>query len=102
MASGRLILDGSSEPAQLIAQMIALPGVGPWTAHYLAMRALGWPDAFPDGDLVLRKALGGISARQALVLASPGARGGPMAPRICGLVCQPSFSRAHLAGVNQP
>jgi AraC family transcriptional regulator of adaptative response / DNA-3-methyladenine glycosylase II len=35
------------------------------------MRAFGWPDAFPDGDLVLRKALGGISAREARALAEP-------------------------------
>lgn len=34
-----------------------LPGIGPWTAHYIAMRALGWPDAFPPGDAALLKAL---------------------------------------------
>ena len=33
-----------------------VPGVGPWTAQYIAMRALQWPDAFPGGDLVLLKA----------------------------------------------
>ena len=49
--------------------MVALPGVGPWTAHCLAMRGLGWPDAFPEDDLVLRQALGGISGRQARALA---------------------------------
>ena len=38
---------------------MALPGTGPWTAQYIAMRALGHPDAFPAGDLVLRKALAG-------------------------------------------
>ncbi len=62
-------LDAAGEPAQLVEQMIALPGVGPWTAHCLAMRGLGWPDAFPEDDLVLRKALGGISGRQARALA---------------------------------
>lgn len=36
---------------------LALPGVGPWTASYLALRALGHPDVFPHGDLVLRKVL---------------------------------------------
>ncbi|HEX7342588.1 MAG TPA: AlkA N-terminal domain-containing protein [Rhodanobacteraceae bacterium] len=36
----------------------ALPGIGPWTAHYIAMRALGHPDAFPSADLVLRKVAG--------------------------------------------
>ena len=39
------------------ARWLALPGIGPWTAQYIAMRALGHPDAFPGGDLVLRKAL---------------------------------------------
>ena len=40
----------------LIDRLRSLPGVGPWTAHYLAMRAFGEVDAFPSGDLVLRKA----------------------------------------------
>jgi AraC family transcriptional regulator of adaptative response / DNA-3-methyladenine glycosylase II len=43
----------------------ALPGVGDWTAHYIAMRALRWPDAFPAGDLVVRRALGVTSAARA-------------------------------------
>ena len=34
------------------------PGIGDWTAHYIAMRALRWPDAFPAGDVALHKALG--------------------------------------------
>jgi 3-methyladenine DNA glycosylase/8-oxoguanine DNA glycosylase len=42
-----------------------LPGIGPWSADYLAVRALGDRDAFVPGDLVLRKALGMISAKQA-------------------------------------
>jgi AraC family transcriptional regulator of adaptative response / DNA-3-methyladenine glycosylase II len=40
----------------LVDRLRTLPGVGPWTAHYLAMRAFGEVDAFPSGDLVLRKA----------------------------------------------
>ncbi len=42
---------------EFVARWVALPGIGPWTAQYIAMRALGHPDAFPAGDLVLRKAL---------------------------------------------
>ncbi|HEY4137499.1 MAG TPA: AlkA N-terminal domain-containing protein, partial [Casimicrobiaceae bacterium] len=38
--------------------LVALPGIGPWTAHYVAMRALGQPDAFPAADLILRRAAG--------------------------------------------
>jgi AraC family transcriptional regulator, regulatory protein of adaptative response / DNA-3-methyladenine glycosylase II len=71
MARGELVFDATAEPAQLVAALAELPGVGPWTAHYLAMRALGWPDAFPEADLGLRKALGGISGREARALAEP-------------------------------
>jgi AraC family transcriptional regulator of adaptative response / DNA-3-methyladenine glycosylase II len=41
-----------------VAQLVALPGIGEWTAHYVALRALGEPDAFPYADLGLRKAAG--------------------------------------------
>lgn len=58
-ASGAIRLEPGAEPESAIAALVALPGIGPWTAHYLAMRALRWPDAFPAGDLGLRKALGG-------------------------------------------
>jgi AraC family transcriptional regulator, regulatory protein of adaptative response / DNA-3-methyladenine glycosylase II len=44
-----------------MASMIELPGIGPWTANYIAMRGLAWSDAFPEGDIVLRKALGGTA-----------------------------------------
>jgi AraC family transcriptional regulator of adaptative response / DNA-3-methyladenine glycosylase II len=40
------------------AALTALPGIGDWTAQYIAMRALRWPDAFPAGDVALHKALG--------------------------------------------
>ncbi|WP_066586449.1 DNA-3-methyladenine glycosylase 2 [Cellulomonas timonensis] len=60
----RAVVDGLSlEPgpdvdvAQVRAQLVALRGIGPWTADYLALRALGAPDVFPAGDLVLRRAL---------------------------------------------
>ena len=43
----------------------AIPGIGAWTAHYIAMRALRWPDAFPKEDIALRKALGGLAPRAA-------------------------------------
>jgi AraC family transcriptional regulator, regulatory protein of adaptative response / DNA-3-methyladenine glycosylase II len=42
---------------RLIERLRALPGVGPWTAHYIAMRALGWPDAFPPNDVAVLKAM---------------------------------------------
>lgn len=52
---------GSDVPATLAA-LQALPGIGPWTAQYIAMRALRWPDAFVAGDVALQKALGVQSA----------------------------------------
>ncbi len=68
VSRGDLALD-AAEPTELVERLVALPGVGRWTAHCLAMRGLGWPDAFPEDDLVLRRALGGISGRQARALA---------------------------------
>lgn len=50
------------------AELLALPGIGPWTVDYLALRVLRDPDAFPVGDLVLRRALGGVSPAEALEL----------------------------------
>lgn len=49
----------------LVSQLVALPGIGEWTAEYVAMRALGWPDAFPSSDLGVLKALGETSASKA-------------------------------------
>jgi AraC family transcriptional regulator of adaptative response / DNA-3-methyladenine glycosylase II len=68
VASGRLKLEAGTPPEPTIKQLIALPGIGPWTAHYIAMRALRWPDAFPKEDLALRNSLGGITAAQAEAL----------------------------------
>jgi AraC family transcriptional regulator of adaptative response / DNA-3-methyladenine glycosylase II len=65
VAAGRLVLEAGADAESTIAQLIALPGIGPWTAHYIAMRALRWPDAFPKEDIVLRNRLGGVSAAQA-------------------------------------
>ncbi|MEO8279321.1 MAG: Ada metal-binding domain-containing protein [Ideonella sp.] len=53
---GNAMSPGSS-PHQLIEGLCALPGIGPWTAHYIAMRTLAWPDAFPPGDVAVLKAI---------------------------------------------
>lgn len=65
LASGDLSVDAATPVAELRDRLLALPGVGPWTTEYLAMRALGHPDAFPATDLVLRQSasvlgIGGI------------------------------------------
>jgi len=53
-----LTLEPTADRDSTRAALLALPGIGPWTADYVAMRALGDPDAFPADDLVLRKVLG--------------------------------------------
>jgi AraC family transcriptional regulator of adaptative response / DNA-3-methyladenine glycosylase II len=65
--SGALDLDAGAQhrPEETIARLMNLPGIGPWTAQYMAMRALRWPDAFPKEDLVVRRSLGGVTAGEA-------------------------------------
>jgi len=54
---GDLKLDAGAEPAAALSDLLSVPGIGPWTASYIAMRALGDPDAYPLGDVGLRRAL---------------------------------------------
>jgi len=60
VAAGELDLDTPRGVDTFVADLCALPGIGPWTAQYIAMRGLGEPDAFPDTDLGLRKAAPGV------------------------------------------
>jgi AraC family transcriptional regulator of adaptative response / DNA-3-methyladenine glycosylase II len=68
--SGDLCLDGGAhhDPGDSIRRLAELPGVGPWTAHYVAMRAMRWPDAFPKEDVAVRKRLGDVTANEAEAL----------------------------------
>ena len=56
------LLDGSLETDEMITRLTALPGIGPWTASYIAMRAARATDAFIEGDLVVRKVFSGNGA----------------------------------------
>ena len=56
-AGPELRFDGGLPLDALVAALVDLPGIGPWTAHYIAMRGAAERDAFPEGDLGLRKAL---------------------------------------------
>lgn len=58
-ADGRLDFSSAQSLDGFIQRCVALPGIGPWTANYIALRALALPDAFPAGDLVLQQVLGG-------------------------------------------
>src|SRR6266700_6268999 len=63
--AGSLKLDTGTNPEADIAALTALPGIGQWTAHYIAMRASRWPDAFPKEDIAVRNSLGRVSTKQA-------------------------------------
>ena len=55
--SGLFRFSPTATSEEVVASLCQIPGIGDWTAHYIAMRALRFPDAFPSGDLGLRKAL---------------------------------------------
>lgn len=65
MVAGRLPLEAGADPESTMERLTAIPGIGRWTAHYIAMRALRWPDAFPREDIALRKRLGGVTPSEA-------------------------------------
>ncbi len=58
VAEGRVALGPEADPGELTRQLVALPGIGPWTAGYVTMRVVGHGDGWPAGDLVLRQSLG--------------------------------------------
>ncbi len=71
--SGEFSLESGShpDPNDAIKRLAELPGIGQWTAHYIAMRALRWPDAFPKEDIAIRKKLGGVTGRRAETISQP-------------------------------
>jgi AraC family transcriptional regulator of adaptative response / DNA-3-methyladenine glycosylase II len=68
--SSAFCLDGGPHhnPDDVIRRLTGLPGIGQWTAHYIAMRAMRWPDAFPKEDIAVRNSLGGVTAKEAEAL----------------------------------
>ena len=65
VAGGAIVLHPATDRDETRSRLGALPGIGPWTVDYVAMRALADPDAFPVGDLVLKRALGADGAGRA-------------------------------------
>ena len=57
LANGEISIDSGSDQTGALARLRAIPGIGPWTAGYVAMRGFHDPDAFPDGDAGVRRAL---------------------------------------------
>jgi AraC family transcriptional regulator of adaptative response / DNA-3-methyladenine glycosylase II len=66
VARGEVAFERGATLDESIATLTSLPGIGPWTAHYIAMRALREPDAFPHTDLGIRKAAGMLTDRELL------------------------------------
>jgi AraC family transcriptional regulator, regulatory protein of adaptative response / DNA-3-methyladenine glycosylase II len=76
VVSGALDLSSHADPVNTVAALQALPGIGPWTAQYIAMRALRSPDAWPVGDIAVHQALalnplkGALAQREAARMAT--------------------------------
>jgi AraC family transcriptional regulator of adaptative response / DNA-3-methyladenine glycosylase II len=64
---GKLNLQPGVDYDNTVSVLTALPGIGEWTAEYIAMRCLAWPDAFPHGDLGIKKALN-LTNKKALLM----------------------------------
>lgn len=69
IASGAIDLSPSADPVATVGRLKALPGIGDWTAQYLAMRALRFGDAFPAADVGVMRALGVSTPRAAVAAA---------------------------------
>ena len=70
VADGTIVIDAGADRDTLVAQLEALPGVGPWTAAYVAMRGIGDPDVFMPSDLGVRHALDALALPSSPVGAS--------------------------------
>ncbi len=100
LADGELAIDPGSDRGEVRARLLALPGVGPWTTEYIAMRALADPDAFLPTDLGVRRAL------EALGRSDPTLRGG-CSPRDAARLAEGwrpwrAYALAHLWGTLAP
>ncbi len=69
MAKRKIDFELPSRPEEEIERLLAIRGIGSWTAQYIAMRALEWPDAFLETDAGVRKALPGYTPKELLELA---------------------------------
>lgn len=70
LQTGDIALAYSTNPGGEMEKLQKLPGFGPWTVQYIAMRALGWPDAFPHTDYAVKKALLNRSPQEILTLSA--------------------------------
>ena len=78
LAAGSLTIDVGESREDLEQRLLALPGIGPWTAGYIALRVLGSPDILLTGDLALRQGAARLGLpSEARALAAYGARWAP-------------------------
>jgi len=63
VAAGKIVLEGAADIELIKRDLLQLPGIGKWTTEYIAMRALREPDAFPAGDLALKRELEEMSGQ---------------------------------------
>lgn len=68
-ACGALILEPTADVERVLKELQSIRGIGEWTAHYIAMRALAWPDAFPHTDYAVKKALQESKPKRVLAIA---------------------------------
>jgi AraC family transcriptional regulator of adaptative response / DNA-3-methyladenine glycosylase II len=69
LAHREINLDLCAKPEEEMKKLMAIPGIGSWTAQYIAMRAMEWPDAFLETDAGVKKALGPYTSREFLKMA---------------------------------
>ena len=66
---GEIHFGASAQPEAEMKKLLAIPGIGPWSAQYIAMRAMGWPDAFLETDAGIKKALAPRTGKEMLAVA---------------------------------
>ena len=71
VATGKIKFEGVVDSSDFLRRLCEIPGIGEWTAQYVAMRAMGEPDAFPSSDLGLLRALSLKSSRELELRAEP-------------------------------
>ena len=69
LEEGTLDLGAGAVVAEQVDALLALKGIGPWTANYMAMRIFGHPDVFLEGDAGIKHALPGLGPQERLALA---------------------------------
>lgn len=66
--TGMIELDGCKEPEMEMKKLMQIKGIGKWTANYIAMRTMGWPDAFLETDIGIKHALPGYTPKELLAM----------------------------------